>query len=181
MTEQLRLFDLPEVEVNKEKPHSVCPKCGGAFVSRSKGVQPYCHPCLSKYHKVLRSLTKANPRPTDPDYCCAICGKQEKDLVSNFTKRSTGGVRKSVWRLDHDHVTGEFRGFLCDNCNMGVGKLKDDPEIILKALWYTKTNNGNAELSEQHLVEWCYNILSNICKEKDNAADNEECMQEDSG
>jgi hypothetical protein len=176
MTEQLRLFDLPEVEVNKEKPHSVCPKCGDAFVSKSKGVQPYCHPCLRSYGRVLRSLTKANPRPTDPDYCCAICGKQEKDLVSNFTKRSTGGVRKSVWRLDHDHVTGEFRGFLCDNCNMGVGKLKDDPEIILKALWYTKTNNGNAELSEQHLVEWCYNILSNICKEKDNAADNEECM-----
>jgi hypothetical protein len=178
MTEQLSLFDLPEIEVDKEKPHSVCPKCGDAFVCTREGVQPYCNPCLSKYNKVLSSIKKENPHPTDPDYCCNICGKQEKDLVSNFTK---GGSKKTVWRLDHDHSTDKFRGFLCDNCNMGVGKLKDDPEIILKALWYTKTNNGNAELSEQHLVEWCYNILSNICKEKSNAADNEERMQEDSG
>jgi hypothetical protein len=44
--------------------------------------------------------------------------------------------RKTPWRLDHCHETGEFRGFLCSNCNLGLGKFKDDPEILLNAIAY---------------------------------------------
>ena len=37
---------------------------------------------------------------------------------------------------DHDHVTGKFRGLLCNSCNRGLGYLKDDIKIITKALEY---------------------------------------------
>jgi len=146
-----------ESEVDKEKPHSVCPKCGCKHVKTTATSTTYCKPCRLSHNRVVRAIQKDNPRPDREDYCCNICGKQERDLSTHFGKH---GLKKSVWRLDHDHSTGKFRGYLCDNCNVAVGKLDDDPETILKALWYVKTNNGNAILSDEDLVEWCYNILS---------------------
>lgn len=38
--------------------------------------------------------------------------------------------------VDHDHETGEVRGLLCDKCNEGIGCLKEDPGILLKAVEY---------------------------------------------
>lgn len=32
---------------------------------------------------------------------------------------------KGTLHLDHDHVTGRFRGWLCYRCNMGIGLLGD--------------------------------------------------------
>ena len=38
--------------------------------------------------------------------------------------------------FDHDHVTHEFRGFLCDDCNRGLGLLGDSIEGLNRALAY---------------------------------------------
>lgn len=38
--------------------------------------------------------------------------------------------------LDHDHKTGKFRGWLCDLCNTGIGKLGDDLEGLDRAIRY---------------------------------------------
>lgn len=43
------------------------------------------------------------------------------------------------WRslhIDHCHQTGTIRGFLCDNCNLGLGKFKDCPDLLLAAANY---------------------------------------------
>jgi hypothetical protein len=40
--------------------------------------------------------------------------------------------------LDHDHVTGAFRGWLCNRCNLGIGMLGDCLEGVLKAVAYLK-------------------------------------------
>ena len=31
--------------------------------------------------------------------------------------------------LDHDHITGQPRAWICDSCNTGLGRFKDDPKI----------------------------------------------------
>lgn len=38
--------------------------------------------------------------------------------------------------IDHDHDTGEVRGLLCNNCNTGIGMLKDSPAILESAIAY---------------------------------------------
>lgn len=40
--------------------------------------------------------------------------------------------------LDHDHETGEFRGWLCVRCNTGIGALGDDIAGLLNGIEYLR-------------------------------------------
>lgn len=38
--------------------------------------------------------------------------------------------------IDHCHSTMKIRGLLCSNCNLGIGNLKHNPQILTAALQY---------------------------------------------
>ena len=38
--------------------------------------------------------------------------------------------------VDHCHKTGKVRGLLCGNCNMSIGGLKDNKELLKSAIEY---------------------------------------------
>ena len=61
---------------------------------------------------------------------CAICGDEQ-------SAKSTKVRRLAV---DHCHRTGKVRGLLCLNCNTGLGRFKDMPELLLNAVNYLKRN-----------------------------------------
>lgn len=65
----------------------------------------------------------------------------------NATLEAQGGVcaicnaappnhRKKRLSIDHCHTTGRVRGLLCDPCNRALGLLKDNPDLMLKAISY---------------------------------------------
>lgn len=58
------------------------------------------------------------------DQRCPICGRFGNPRFKN------GFVR------DHDHVSGQLRGWLCSSCNSGLGLFGDDPTTIRNALRY---------------------------------------------
>lgn len=41
--------------------------------------------------------------------------------------------------VDHNHKTGKVRGLLCWDCNVGLGKFFDNPEIIRNAISYLQS------------------------------------------
>jgi len=57
------------------------------------------------------------------NYKCAICEVHADKLSKKLA-------------VDHDHKTGNIRGLLCSACNIGIGNLKDDVEIVRKAVNY---------------------------------------------
>ena len=57
---------------------------------------------------------------------CAVCGT------------SDWRGRKNRPHIDHDHKTGKVRGILCHNCNLALGLLKDDINILQAMIRYLK-------------------------------------------
>jgi hypothetical protein len=57
------------------------------------------------------------------NFRCAIC---ETDVPKG----------RGRWHVDHCHDTGRVRGLLCYGCNVGIGHLKDSPDVISRALTY---------------------------------------------
>ncbi len=41
--------------------------------------------------------------------------------------------------LDHDHNTGRVRGWICDSCNTGLGRFKDDVNLLKSAINFLET------------------------------------------
>ena len=54
----------------------------------------------------------------------------------NVCKICGAGKTTKHFAVDHDHNTGKIRGILCGDCNLGLGKFKDDPELLRIALQY---------------------------------------------
>ena len=75
-----------------------------------------CNTCTNNHQKIIHHHKKKYG-PTKPNQCM-ICDKE------------------TTLQLDHCHQTKAFRGWLCINCNIGLGRL-DTAELLIKALEYT--------------------------------------------
>ena len=45
-----------------------------------------------------------------------------------------GEVSEKRLHYDHDHASGEFRGWLCGNCNRALGLFRDNPLLLAAAI-----------------------------------------------
>lgn len=145
-----------------EPRRGTCADCGSETLSHPhKGkVATVCPPCrLVRARDANRRWGEANPADLRAAYRranlkahfgltedqlaamisaqggkCAICGTDEP-----------GGVGR--WHIDHDHACcpgkgscgGCIRGLLCNGCNVGLGHLKDNPELMRRAADYIES------------------------------------------
>lgn len=63
------------------------------------------------------------------NYKCAICGKE-------IFLHGASMDNNKIARVDHNHETGKVRGLLCNDCNRGIGLLKDNPLFLANAIKY---------------------------------------------
>ena len=79
-----------------------------------------CKDCANQKSKLVSILKKQNVYPND-EYVCPICKSKSKKYY-----------------LDHSWENKEFRGWLCNACNVALGLLKDDVKILESAIKYLK-------------------------------------------
>lgn len=94
--------------------------------------RPSCGDCrtimegvdVSRTDKIKWNKTKPSYEP----YICPIC-----------KKRTIAGVTSKVV-LEHDHHTGKPGDWICDSCNTGLGRFKDDIKLLESAIEFLKKN-----------------------------------------
>lgn len=97
-----------------------------------KTTRPSCRDCRKGINGInLRNSERTRLDKIKPQYffICPIC---EKASIPNVTANL---VR------DHDHATGTARDWLCDSCNTGLGRFKDDIGLLKKAIDYLKKHS----------------------------------------
>lgn len=64
----------------------------------------------------------------EPPAHCEVCGRKAHRIC-----------------FDHCHTTGKFRGWLCDKCNVSLGNVNDDPEILRMLANYLEVHNDKVD------------------------------------
>lgn len=98
------------------------------FSTSEAGRKNTCKECSKRLSILRRKLREANPPP--PAGNCPIC--------NNYTK---------YWILDHCHFNNSFRGYICNSCNLGLGKFNDDMTLLKNAIEYlTKESTDDYQI-----------------------------------
>jgi hypothetical protein len=121
---------------NKEKKNKVY-KRNYRLTSRDKinaYARAYRKANRAKFNAYARKA-KGIPLPTRP--CPAVC---------ECCGRPPPG--KQSLHLDHCHATNVFRGWLCNNCNLGLGHFADSTDRLSLAIAYLRKCNSSSLSSE---------------------------------
>jgi len=62
-------------------------------------------------------------------HCCFICEKHESEFKTRLA-------------VDHNHITGEIRGLLCNYCNRRIVGRNRDPKIAYRLYKYLSQGTG---------------------------------------
>ena len=142
--DQLNLFYEVKDKVEDDSNTRVCRKCNERKMLTSfffpvdsgsfQGYKHTCKECAASARADLSVLKRINKHKyPDEDYKCPICGE------------GLGGKRlrgNTSWSLDHCHKTLKYRGYICHNCNSGLGMLKDDINLLTKGIEWIRKSEG---------------------------------------
>ena len=111
----------------------ICSKCGeqkgpGDFFKDNMNRRGHVARCKACYKEARRAKIEAGADRTPPQHC---------DICSDHVARPV---------FDHCHATGRFRGWLCDRCNLTLGKVKDSAELLRKMIAYLDANSAITHL-----------------------------------
>lgn len=80
-------------------------------------------------YKYGLSITEYNYRFSEQNGCCVICEKHQSELTQALA-------------VDHCHENGKVRGLLCSKCNIALGNVDEDINILLSMVDYLIKNKG---------------------------------------
>ena len=140
----------PTLLPSEEQPFKFCTSCGikkpiEAFAKNQFGKnnrilrRPVCRECYSKKIKINKEEKKAyeakHPRPKiGEEFTCPICHRKK---IRNFQNDVV---------LDHSHIDGSVRGWVCSSCNTSIGKFYDDPNILQRAIDWIKSKGDSLKM-----------------------------------
>jgi hypothetical protein len=87
-----------------------------------------CNDCNRKQSRIVKNLKRNYPYP-DKYYQCPICTRNETSILSK-------SKYKTAFVLEHDHSSGVYRGYVCQDCNTAIARLHDDIESAKRLVEY---------------------------------------------
>lgn len=88
--------------------------------------RPSCKECRKQLEGVnvtqSEKIKWQKSKPVNEPFECPVCAK-----------RTIAGITSKVV-LEHDHRSGNVRGWVCDSCNTGIGRFKDDIGLLKRAI-----------------------------------------------
>ena len=131
----------PDLLVKEPVNGRVCSKCGikkpneeFSYCSGANYFRPECKQCNRELAKIRKQLKTEHGNPPE-DYQCPVCGLKTDQVEGK-------GGSAGAWVLDHCHDTDTFRGWICFNCNSGLGSFSDDAEIVQRAVEYLERHKN---------------------------------------
>lgn len=132
------------------KPHSDF--CKDSKNKRNKELAYYCKLCNSKRTKAYHALNKDNLNYKQSKRKSYVKRKHKISLDDYLNKLSLQNFKCAICsvelkangtltHLDHNHITGELRDFLCTNCNRGLGHFQDNKILLQNAVEYLTKHN----------------------------------------
>jgi hypothetical protein len=106
--------------------------------TQTKYYQSFCKKCQNRYDynndknfKLKKAygitLDQYNELLSSQNHKCAIC-------YTESNRKYRGKIK--AFAVDHCHTTGTIRGLLCNDCNTGIGLLKDNVIFLESAINY---------------------------------------------
>lgn len=117
---------------------------------KKNGFYSWCRSCRSAYRSEIRRGM----------YRHMICDSDLKGLIKSNRICVICGNDGPNLAVDHCHETNVVRGILCMNCNQGLGKFKDDPELLEFARIYLLYSRGDKE-ANTYLDKKAHLIIGN--------------------
>ena len=81
---------------------------------------------MKEWYLKRREKLVGSPKPSN----CPVCGRKE----------FRNGRSKGRICVDHCHKTGKIRGWLCDDCNVALGRVDDRIDILRNLIKYLNKN-----------------------------------------
>lgn len=132
-------------------------------VMPSGEIKRKCRTCSRNQAATVARLRKENPYP-DKDYKCPICTRKIDEIARH------GQQKLQVWVLDHCHHTETFRGWVCFNCNTGLGGFKDNLTYTKNAVQYleqhekkVRNETSNTGHRDQHATQHDMDLCNTRC------------------
>lgn len=101
-----------------------------------KTTRPSCRTCRIKINGIALLNSERKRMSVNKPSKFFICPLCEKGSIPHITANLV---------IDHDHDNGMARAWICDSCNTGLGRFKDDISLLKKAIKYLeKYTNQNS-------------------------------------
>lgn len=101
---------------------------------------------LQEYRRAKNNALKKNYGITLEDYEIMLAEQHHRCYLCD-TDEPEG---KGGFHVDHCHRTSQIRRLLCSRCNMMLGLVRDNPEVLLRSIKYLMDYSTPIELEEEN-------------------------------
>lgn len=94
------------------KEERICEICGDSYIANSTTCR-WCKNCIPNKHS--RTIYERY----------GLLPNQEKELKEKYNGICPICNKRKASAIDHNHTTGQVRGYICNKCNLGLHYIED--------------------------------------------------------